>query len=135
MTNTSIGPELAASVRYQPMAGEWSLTYGRTQATVIGLANVAETQSLSIAVTRPLWASIHMRLAPTLFRSDVDRSRADAWVLAIDLTRSITRGLALDLAVDASMQRGGLNLPLANPTIARQVVLLRVVAGSPTLLR
>jgi hypothetical protein len=39
-------------------------------------------------------------------------------------------GVALDFAVDASMQRGGLNQSLSNAMIARRVVLVRLIAGS-----
>ena len=135
MTNTSVRPEVSASAHYQPSAGEFSIAYTRTQTTVIGLANVAETQSLSGAWAWRLWSSLHMRLAPTFFRTELEGSRADAWALAADLSRPIARGLAVDISVNASMQQGGLNLLLANTTIARQVVLVRLVAGSTSLLR
>jgi hypothetical protein len=78
---------------------------------------------------------LHMRLAPTFFRTELEGSRADAWALAADLSRPIARGLAVDVSVNASMQQGGFNLLLANTTIARQVVLVRLVAGSTSLLR
>lgn len=135
MTNASVRPEVSASAHYQPGAGEFSIAYTRTQTTVIGLANVTETQSLSGAWAWRLWSSVHMRLAPTVFRTEVEGSRVDAWVLAADLSRPLARGLAVDVSVNASMQRGRLNMLLANTTIARQVVLVRLVAGSSSLLR
>jgi hypothetical protein len=45
------------------------------------------------------------------------------------VTRAITRGLALDVGFDASVQRGSLYSRMANPTIARRQVLIRLVSG------
>jgi hypothetical protein len=77
-----------------------------------------------------LWSSLQLRLAPSLFRTDLGGVHADAWLVSLDVTRPIGHGVALDFAVDASMQRGGLNQPVSNATIARRVVLVRVIAGS-----
>lgn len=135
MTNASVKPEMAASIHYQAMAGDLSLTYARTSATVIGFSNVVETQSLGAAVVWPLWRSMQLRLAPSLFRTEFSGSRVDAWLVALDLSRPLGHGLALDVAVDASSQRGGLNQLLTNAAIARHVLLVRLVAGSSSLLR
>ena len=135
MTNASVSPEVSASLQYHTHSGEFSMSYVRTQATVIGLASVAETQSVGVATAWSLWSSMRVRLAPTFFRSDVEGARADAWVLMADLSRPLTRGLDLNLSVNSSMQHGGLNLSGPSSAIARHVVLLRLVAGSSSSLR
>lgn len=134
VTNTSAAPELSASIQYQHAVRDLSLTYARTQVTVIGLAGVADTESLSARAAWGMWSSMRMRLTPTVFRSVLEGSRADAYVVTADLTRPIARGLALDVAVDAGVQRGSLYGRLANTTIARRGVLIRLVAGSSSLL-
>jgi hypothetical protein len=134
VTNMSAAPELSASIQYQHVVRDLSLTYARTQVTVIGLAGVADTQSLSARAAWGMWSSIRMRLTPAVFRSVLEGSRADAYTLTADLTRPIARGLALDVAVDAGVQRGSLYGRLANTTIARRGVLIRLVAGSSALL-
>jgi hypothetical protein len=135
MTNASVSPEASASLQYHTHGGEFSMTYVRTQATVIGLESVAETQSVAVATAWSLWSSMRVRLAPTFFRSDVEGARADAWVVLAEVDRPLSRGLDLNLSVNSSMQHGGLNLSRPSSAISRHVVLLRLVAGSSSPLR
>jgi len=130
LTNGSVMPEVSTSIHYQATSRDISLTYARTQSTVIGFTNVVETQSVGAAMTSRLWSSLHVRLSPSLFRTDLGGVHADAWLISLDLTHPLGHGLALDFAADASMQRGGLNPSLSNATIARRVVLARLIAGS-----
>jgi len=130
VTNGSLLPEMSTSIHYQSTAGDVSLTYARTQTTAIGFANVVETQSVAAAMTTRLWSSLRLHLAPSLFRTDLGDAHADAWLISLDVTRPVGHGVALDFAVDASTQRGGLNPSLSNAIIARRVVLVRVIAGS-----
>jgi len=134
VTNASAAPELSASVQYQHVPADLSLTYARTQVTVIGLAGVADTHSLSARADWGMWSSMRMRLTPAVFRSVMDGSRTDVYVLTADLTRPLARGLALDVAIDASVQRGSLYGRIASTSIARRGVLVRLVAGSSSLL-
>jgi hypothetical protein len=135
VTNSVAAAELFASVQYQRLPGDVSLTYARTQATVIGFAGVADTQSLSATAARTVWSSIRMRVGPSVFRSALGGARADAYVFTLDLTRPITPSVAIEVAVDGSLQRGSLYGRLANTTIARHGALIRLVAGPPTKLR
>ena len=135
VTNASAAAELFASVQYERAPGDVSLTYARTQATVIGLAGVADTQSLSATAARTLWSSVRMRVGPSMFRSALGGARADAYVFTVDFTRAITPRIAIDVALDGSLQRGSLYGRLANTTIARHGALIRLVAGPPTKLR
>lgn len=134
VTHGSAAAELSASVSYQRQPSDLSLTYARTQATVIGLAGVADTQSLGATAG---WAvrSSRIRLGPSVFRSALAGARADAYVLTVDLTRPIARALMVDVAFDASLQRGSLYARMANATIARRGLLIRLVAGSSPLVR
>ena len=132
VTNASAAAELMASVQYQHAPGDVSVTYSRTQATVIGLAGAADTQSLSATASRTVWSSVRMRVGPSVFRSALGGARADAYVFTLDITRPIARGLAIDVALDNSLQRGSLYGRLANATIARRGALIRLVAGPST---
>jgi hypothetical protein len=132
VTNASAAAELLASVQYQHAPGDLSVTYIRTQATVIGLAGAADTQSLSATASRTVWSSVRMRVGPSVFRSTFGGARADAYVFTVDITRPIARGLAIDVALDNSLQRGSLYGRLANTAIARRSALVRLVAGPST---
>jgi hypothetical protein len=129
VTNGSTSAEMGAALQYQEGTRDLSLSYARTQTTVIGLAGVADTQSLSAAAGWPLTTTMRLQLRPSLFRTALHGVQADAYVLGFDVTCPITRGLALDLGFDASVQRGSLYARMANPTIARRQVLIRLVSG------
>jgi hypothetical protein len=128
VTNRSTSAELGLALQYQEGPRDLSLSYARTQTTVIGLAGVADTQSLSAAAGWPLTTAMRLHLRPSLFRTALNGVQADAYVLGFDVTRAITRGLALDVGFDASVQRGSLYSRMANPTIARRQVLIRLVS-------
>jgi hypothetical protein len=135
MTNASAGVDLFASVRYRRAPGDLSLTYARTQATVMGLAGVADTQSLGATVGWTVWSSTRIRVGPSAFRTVLNGARADAYMVSVDVTRPIARGLSIDLALDDSVQRGALYARRTSSTVARRAVLIRLVAGSSPLLR
>jgi hypothetical protein len=134
-TNGSAAAEILASLHYQRAPGELSLVYTRTQATVIGLAGAADIQSFSTTMAWPIGSAIRMRLGPALFHSTSADARADAYTLALDVTRPIARDVSIDVSANASLQHGSLGTAMANSTIGRQVVLIRIVAGSSSLLR
>jgi len=133
ITNTTPAADLAASLHYQSVP-DVSVSYVRSQATVIGLPVVADVQSLSTAIEWPLWSALRVRLAPGLFRSQLGTASADACVVALSVSRPMTHAVAVDLSISSNLQRGGLNPGLANTSINRQVVLVRVIAGPSSLL-
>jgi hypothetical protein len=132
VTKGSAAVELSTSVHYQRAAAELSLAYGRSQTTVIGLAGVADIQSLSATGAWPLAWSIHMRAGPSLFRTASGGARADAYVLALDFTRPIAHGVVMEVALNAGLQRGTLSAQMATTTIARRDMLIRFRAGTPS---
>jgi hypothetical protein len=133
LTNSTPAADIAASLHYQRVP-DVSLSYARSQATVIGLPVVADVQSLSAAIEWPLWSALRVRLGPGLFRSQLGTATADAGVVSLDVTRPITHAVAVDLSMSSSLQRGGLNPGIANTSINRHVVLVRLIAGPSSLL-
>jgi hypothetical protein len=133
VTDTTPAADLSASLHYQRVP-DLSVSYTRTQATVIGSPGVADVQSVSAAIEWPLASGLRMRLAPGLFRSELGNSRADACVVAFDVTRPLTRNLTADLSMSSNLQRGGLNPGMAQTSINRHVVLVRLIAGPSSLL-
>jgi len=81
ITNTTPAADLAASLHYHSVP-DVSLSYARSQATVIGLPVVADVQTLSTAIEWPLWPALRVRFAPGLFRSRLGTATAGACVVA-----------------------------------------------------
>jgi len=133
VTNTTPAADLSASVHYQSVP-DVSVSYARSQTTVIGMPGVADVQSVSAAIEWPLWSALRLRLAPGLFRSALGNARADACVVAFEVTRPITHDVTVDLSVSSNLQRGGLSPGIANASIDRHVVLVRLIAGPSSLL-
>jgi hypothetical protein len=111
-----------------------SVSYARTQATVIGFPGIADVQSVSASVEWPLWSAVRLRLSPGLFHSEMGPARADAYAVALDITRPIVHDLSLDFSVTSNLQRGGFSPGTPNMSIARHVALIRLIAGPSSLL-
>ena len=133
LTNTTPGADVSASLHYDRVPN-LSVSYARSQATVIGFTGVAEVQSLSASIEGPLWSALRVRLSPGLFRNALGSTRTDAYAVALDVTRPFAYGLSVDFSVSSNLQRGGLNPGMPNRLIDRHVVLIRLVAGPSSLL-
>jgi hypothetical protein len=73
-----------------------------------------------------------MHVSPAVFRSAQDALRADVYQLAFGVERRIANGLSLDVVFNAYLQHGNLYTAVANETIPRQNVMIRLVAAPPT---
>ena len=135
LTNSSPSAELIGAAQYQRGAADFALSYARTQATVIGLAGVADTQSLSATGSWTLWSSTRVRVGPSMFRSALDGMHADAYALTVAVTRPLSRGLLVEVALDSTGQQGSLYPHMANTTIGRRAALIRLIAGASPVTR
>jgi len=131
LSDGSVRADVLASLNYRGASNTLSLAYTRTQTTVIGLAGVAETQSVTSTLSWPVWSSIRVRITPGVFQSVIGGSRVNAGMLSLALTRPVARDLAVDVDFDANAQRGALDFR-PSTSIARHVVAIRLIAGSST---
>jgi hypothetical protein len=129
VTDGSPAADLSASVRHQFKSGAVSLGYARTQTTIIGLAGVTDTQSLSATAEWNARPSLQMRLSPAVFRSAQPTVHADVYQLTGSVARRIAPTLSLEVALNAYLQRGDLYTRLAGETIPRQNMVVRLVAA------
>ena len=127
MTDGSLAPELSASIRYQFRPGDLSLAYARTQTTAIGLAGLAETQSVSATATWRLRRSLRMQISPAFFHSEQSGSQADVYHLSVDVTRQIAPGLSLAGVMNTYVQHGTFSAQLPSGTIPHQDVMIRLM--------
>jgi hypothetical protein len=131
-TDGSLAPDLSASLQYRLQRGEWSLAYGRTQTTVIGLAGLADAQSLTATAAWRPRPSLRLRVSPAVYRSANTAVRADVYQVTAGVERRIARDVWLEVAVNSFLQRGNLYTAVANETIPRQDLVIRLVAAPAT---
>lgn len=133
-TDGSTDPELSASVRQRFAQGDLSLTYARSQTTVLGQAGTATTDTWSaMGAYRPL-RFLEIRGGPTFLRSTRAGAVAEVLRVSLDASYKITQWLALVGSYQFSLQRGSLDARNAGEDILQNVFLLRLVATSPSLL-
>jgi len=129
LTEGRQAPELLASMRYRPGPSELSIAYARTQTTLIGVASILDTQSITASAARTLRSRLQIRVTPGLFRTASDTQRADAARLAFEAERPVTGQLSLRATYEAAFQRGSfIAAPFAH-SISRHLVQLSVVAA------
>jgi hypothetical protein len=129
VTNGSTAPDLAADVRYHLSPIDLSLAYARTQATVIGLAGTADTQSATAAAAWSLRRSLRIIVSPAFVRSQHAALQATVYRLALDASHPVGRDLSIAFAVVSSTQHGIFYAHLSNDgTIQQQSVMVKLVA-------
>jgi hypothetical protein len=130
ITSGSPAADLSATLHYQAQPADLSLWYARTETAVIGLSGVVSVQSVTATASCNL-GPVQIRVAPAVFRSMEAGHQAEVYRLGLGVTRSITRNLSLDIAVDDNLQYGNLYVDTAFPhgTISRHQVLVRFTAA------
>lgn len=132
--NFSTGsPTLDFAVTFRDLGShtERSVTYARGQTTVIGLPGLVQTQSLTASVPWGSQRSVTLTLLPAVYRNEHLRLRADVFRLSLSAVHSVTRSLALEALITASVQHGNLYSALAPQAIPRHEALVRLVAALP----
>jgi hypothetical protein len=129
VTNGSPAPEIAAAVRYHLRPIDLSIVYARTQATVIGLAGPADTESATATAAWSLRRSLLVTVSPAFVRSQHAALQADVYRLTLDASHPVGRGLSVAFAVASNTQHGNLYARLASDeTIPQQSVMVKLVA-------
>jgi hypothetical protein len=129
LTDGAPAPEVLASMRYRPGPSEMSITYARTQSTLVGFAGIVDTQSVTASAAYSPRPRLQIRIVPGLFRSSSDGRRTDAGRLAFEAERPMTERLSLRATYEAAVQRGNLTAGLSGDSICRHLVALSVVAA------
>jgi hypothetical protein len=129
LTEGRQAPEVLASMRYRPGPSELSISYARTQTTLIGFAGILDTQSITASAGCMLRPRLQIRITPGVFRTTSDARRADAARLAFEAERPMTGRFSLRATYEANFQRGSLTAPASGDSISRHLVQLSVVAA------
>ena len=129
LTDRSMTPDVSASVQYRGADAGLSLSYGRSQTTVIGVAAPVDTESVTGAAAWTLTRDVTVRLTPAFFQSRLEGLRANAYRVAIGLAHTFTKHLALDVTFDTTIQRGHLHPVRDGAAITRHTALVSLVAA------
>jgi hypothetical protein len=129
LTDGSQAPEVLASMRYHPEPADLSLSYARSQTTLVGFAGILDTQSVTASAGYMLRRHLQIRVVPGVFRTTSDAGRADAARVAFEAERPMTGRLSLRATYEANFQRGTLTLAPSVDSISRHLVQLSVIAA------
>jgi hypothetical protein len=127
-TNGAIAPELSGVIRFRFDSGSVSFAYARTQATIIGLAGTADTQSATAAATWSPRRSLQIAVSPAFVRSRHASAQANVYRLTLDASHAIGRSLSVAVAGVAHTQNGDLYARLAGETIQQENIMIKIIA-------
>jgi hypothetical protein len=128
-TNGAIAPELSGVIRRRFDSGSMSFAYARTQATIVGLAGTADTQSAT-ATAAWSWRALQVAVSPAFVRSRTASAHADVYRLTLDASHPIGRNLSVAFGGTASIQNGDLYARFAGETIEQQNIMIKIIAQS-----
>jgi hypothetical protein len=127
LTGGTPTPELSASIVYRSRQSEASITYARTQTTVLGLAGLADARSITGEVAYSPRLGLRLRVLPGVFSTVRESGQADVYRVAFEAEQRIGKQLALRASYETTTQRGFLQpTALADP-ISRRHMLVSVV--------
>jgi hypothetical protein len=118
-------PEVLVSWRYRHRPAELSLTYARTQTTLIGFERTVDTRTVAASAAYKPTSRLQLRAAPAVFRTTSGALRADAGRLTLEAEVGMSSRLSLRAMYDATLQRGNLT-PARASTISRHLVQVSV---------
>lgn len=120
-------PELLLSLQSRRDRGDVSLSYQRTQTTVIGVARPVAVEAVTSQLVWGSGRGPSAHITPAFLRNRAGGLRTDVYRVAVGVEYPIGQRLSVDLAVDASMQSGRLQQALPEGAISRHTATIRLV--------
>jgi len=127
-TNGAIAPELSGGIRFRFDSGSVSFAYARTQATIIGLAGTADTQSATATAAWSPRRWLEIAAAPAFVRIRDASAHANVYRLTLDASHPIGRNLSVAFGGVANLQDGDLYARPAGATIQQQNIMIKIIA-------
>ncbi|MBI4011598.1 MAG: hypothetical protein HY359_04760 [Candidatus Rokubacteria bacterium] len=109
VSDGSVDPEVSIVARRRLERGELSLTYSRTQTTVIGEAGTVETDGLTAGLAYEVLSRFEVRAAPTFFSSRRAGREAKVYGVSLEATYRINRSLSLTGSYTFNLRQGSLD--------------------------
>jgi len=127
LIDARFAPELLLSLHSHRDRGDVSLSYQRTQTTVIGVARPLDVEAVTGQLVWGSGRGPSARVTPAFLRNRAFGLRTDVYRVAVGVDYPIGQRLSLDLAVDTSMQSGRLQEALPERAISRHTAAIRLV--------
>ena len=120
-------PDLSASLRHGTRPTDLAIGYARTQTTIVGLAGVADTESITASGSLRPHQGLQLHVSPGVSRTRHQIGRTDAWRVAFDAERHVGKAVLLRLSYEVNVQRGRL-VTVADHSVSRHLVQLSLLA-------
>ena len=129
-----VAPEYSAAVTYRATVVDLAMSYNRVQTTLIGLSGTADAETFATSATVGRPTGLRLRVTPAVMKTS--QNEFDARVVRVGIGGSypLTPFLALDVAYDATLQRGDVYVHTAT-RIARHLTAVSLVLTPPNLTR
>jgi hypothetical protein len=129
LSNGTVGPELAATLRYRLRGGEAALSYVQTESAVIGRPTPVTAEGLSATLSRSLGRTFTLTAGPSVFQARGKGLEVTVYGTNLDLAWHVRRHLSLGASHQLNLQYGQLD-GRQRGEIVHNTVLLRLVAGA-----
>jgi hypothetical protein len=106
VTDGHLAPEIAASIRTARSATEFSIGYAQTKTTLIGVAGIVATRSITGSAAWTRWRRLQLRTAPGLYEFASGGLQVRAYRIGFEASRPITKTYSIVGAYDATLQHG-----------------------------
>jgi hypothetical protein len=106
VTDGTLSPDIAASVTRQLRTGAMSLSYQRTQTTLIGLAGIADTSGVTAAIDDEPRPGLQLRAASRLLRTQQAGRSSIVYHVSFGCAWPLARRVAMEAGYETDLQRG-----------------------------
>jgi hypothetical protein len=134
LTSGLLAPEISASVGHRLRAGDITVGYVQTQATLIGLAGTAATRGISATAGGEVRPRVRLRATSGLLRTQQGDLSSLVYRVSASCAWTVARRLAVEAGYDSDFQRGHLYTAQATQHIRRNlasVTLIVAQTGAP----
>src|SRR3989441_7289369 len=123
-------PEASASISHKLKTGQLLLSYASNLTTVFGLAAPLKAQSITATATTELLPKLQLSATPAFYRVSREPFKATVYVMNLEVSRQLTKTLALAASYQFSLQRGSLFGP-EDVEVLHNIFLIRLTVTYP----
>jgi len=129
ITGSALAPDVAASLTRRLRAGEIGVSYVQTQATLIGLAGVANTGGVSATAAVALRPDVKVRAASGVLRTSQSGQAATVYRMTAACAWTIAPRLTFEAGYDTHVQQGTLYAGRLAQSLLRNVATVTLIIG------
>ena len=128
LTDGTLSPDTAVSLRHKMRIGDATLAYAHTQTTLIGLVGIADSHSVTARVSGKLRSGLQLHVEPGLLRTTQTNLGSTVYRVSLGSMQPVGRRFAIQASYDLNLQRGNIYAAQTVESIRRNVIMLKLVA-------